>query len=203
MSRTRRVATLAAMVVLIVLPAWVSTAQADPPGGAPVSVHVPWTGKVTATNADGHVLGHQPTLHRGDAVHFDITRLGPGEQVSVTVHSSNLSLGMVQAGDDGSAAYDLTVPADLATGAHTLTFAGVSSDATPTFAFKVASGGGAGGAGNNGNGSTGGNGPHSNGSGPLASTGVDAAALLIAAAALIIVGAGLTGAGRRRSGVST
>jgi len=168
-------------------------------GGEPVSVKVLWTGKITVTGPDGNVLGTNATLHRGDAAHVDITKLGPDEQVSVTLHSSNRDLGLVRAGDDGAVSYDFTVPTDLSLGVHTLTFTGVTSDAAPRFAFVVSSsGGGDNGGTGDGSGSDGGSGSSGNGDG-LASTGEDLLALLVAAGGLIGLGVVLTLTGRGRS----
>ena len=161
-------------------------------GGQPVSVKVPWTGKITGTGPDGNPLGHNPRLHRGDAVHFDITGLSPDEQVAVTLHSSNRDLGLVHVADDGTTSYDLTVPNDLELGAHTITFTGVVSEATPKVGFTVvSSSSGGGNAGDNGGSGGSGDGSNSGSSGGghgLASTGGDVLGLLAVAGGLIGVG---------------
>jgi len=169
----------------------------------PVKVKIPWTGTIAITGPDGDTLRNNAPLHRGDAVHVDITKMSPDEQVAVVLHSSDRSLGLVHAGvDDGSVSFDFTVPSDLALGAHSVTFTGVTSDAAPKFAFVVVSAGGdnAGGGSNSppGSGGSGSGTGSSSGGDHLASTGVDVLALLIAAGATIGLGALVTVASYRK-----
>jgi len=199
-ARRAAVVVSAALVAILLGGAPAALAAGD---SQPVSVKVPWTGTITAYGPDGNPLPHNPKLHRGDTVSFAITKLSPDEQVSVTLHSSNRNLGLVHVADDGTTSYDLTVPNDLAFGAHTITFTGVVSDAAPKFGFTVVSAGGGGGNGGSG-GSGGGSNGNPGGSGGehgLASTGADVVGLLIVAGGLIGVGLVLMlvsfGCGRR------
>lgn len=60
----------------------------------------------------------------------------PGEQVTVTVHSSPLDLGTFKADANGKVVVSFTVPADFATGRHTVEFVGAMSGKVIT-AFDV------------------------------------------------------------------
>jgi uncharacterized repeat protein (TIGR02543 family) len=63
----------------------------------------------------------------------------PGEQVTVSVHSEPLVLGVKTAGVDGSVPVSFAVPLDFTAGKHTVVFVGESSG-TVTVEFEVAAG---------------------------------------------------------------
>lgn len=169
------------------------SARADGDGGTEtIQVTVPWSGTITATDANGTVLGDDPDLQRGQQVHLAITGFGSGEDLDVTVHSDAQGAAAAHAGDDGTVDYDYTVADTLAFEAHTLTFTGRSSDGVAPFPFTVVAGG---------SGVEGGSvGSHSGSGtrGELAFTGAGVLGLLDAAALLVAVGALLTVNARRR-----
>ena len=65
----------------------------------------------------------------GGTLTGDITGAGTGEDLTVTLFSDPVDLGTVTAGGDGTAALSVVVPADTATGDHTLVVEGASGRA--------------------------------------------------------------------------
>ncbi len=64
---------------------------------------------------------------------MEATGFVPGEEVTVTLHSTTVVLGTVTAGADGSISYAFTVPAGLEAGPHTVVLAGSTTSVTVSF----------------------------------------------------------------------
>ena len=129
---------------------------------------------ISATDAAG-VLGNDPALAPGTVITLTISYLVPNATYSLTLHSTPIALGSITANGAGTATYQLTIPAGLAAGAHTVAVTDASGNAGASYAFSVA------------------------GSTALAKTGTNISTLIVVAIGLIILGAALTRRPRRRA----
>ncbi|MFY1634948.1 hypothetical protein ACN27F_17025 [Solwaraspora sp. WMMB335] len=121
-------------------PAGTSPAEAaDVHGGQPVTVTVPRhpVPELTCDGADGEPLGDDATLHPGDQLSCTGTQFVAGEQVAVTLDPGSRGVGTVTADSQGRASHQLSLPADLGAGRHTLTFTGQTSRTTASYSFRV------------------------------------------------------------------
>ena len=105
----------------------------------PVTSHSTTTssssGSVTAVDSLGNPLGSDPSLAPGSTALVTATGFAAHASVSITMHSTPISLGSRTATDSGSVSYTFTVPSDATPGAHHLVFA--SATKSMSFAFTV------------------------------------------------------------------
>ncbi|MDQ7911132.1 hypothetical protein RB614_42250 [Phytohabitans sp. ZYX-F-186] len=169
------------------------SALAEPGDGQSVRVTVPehtmppGQASLACAGAGGGSLGDNPTLHPGDELSCTGTGFAAGERVAMSLGAGR-DLGTVDAGQDGTARRDISLPADLGAGRRTLTFEGGTSKRTASFAFTVTivanvpigpSDGG--------------------GGGSLPRTGASLIGFAGAGVGLIVIGGLLTAMGRRRT----
>jgi hypothetical protein len=76
------------------------------------------------------VFNSTPALHAAQGYKIKALGFDPGEQVTLTLHSTPVELATYTAGSDGSVDATFTVPANTVGGAHTLEMTGLSSGLT-------------------------------------------------------------------------
>lgn len=134
------------------------------------------------TRDDGDIVGPAgpiSSVTAGQKLTLVGTGFAPNSTVQVTVFSSPVSLGTVVTDATGSFSVEVTVPADLANGTHTLVATGIAPDgSTRNLVITVTVSGGV---------------------ATLANTGFDVAVPLTGGALALLAGAGLLVGARRRS----
>ena len=92
--------------------------------------HIRSFGTATATGAPTTVVA-------GAAIPFTINDWVPGQQVTATVYSDPVSLGVFNASNDGTITGNVVLPSTLNPGVHTIVFSGPVNDTTRTVEYLV------------------------------------------------------------------
>ncbi len=133
---------------------------------------------ITARDSDANDLGTDPTLAVGARITLRLSYFVPDSTYSMTLHSTPVALGSVTTDPDGAATYQVTVPAGLEAGRHTIVVSNAGGTAVMTYAFTIAAAPIA---------------PAAAGTaGSLADTGVNTAGLIVLAGLLMLIGVELT-----------
>ena len=77
------------------------------------------------------------TTVRGAPVRGNVAGLNPGSTIRAVLRSEPIVLAEFDVADDGTAAFEVTIPEDIEPGDHTLTFEGTSADGTPVSSVTV------------------------------------------------------------------
>jgi hypothetical protein len=159
-----------------------------PPASAPLTSSPPAPSEppVGTPAADAVAV---PTIAAGRQQTIRLSGFQPYEMVHGVLHPLPVDLGTVQADANGNATVTFTVPADLATGAHSVTMTGLTSGVERTAGFVVTSSGDAG---------AGDEAVPVDEAGGLAYTGAEVAPLLALGGGLLVAGAGAVTVARRR-----
>ncbi|MBV8980093.1 MAG: hypothetical protein JO086_04265, partial [Acidimicrobiia bacterium] len=157
-------------------------------------------GSVGVTDSAGNSLAQNATLTPGQQLHLSASGFTPNESVTITVHSTPVTLTTVTADGSGSVLATVTLPSDLAAGSHTLTLSGAS--VTDTYPFTIAasttSGGSTGGGGTGTVASPGTGATPATSSAPLAFAGAQIRGLVTGALSLVVLGLAMVSGSRRR-----